>query len=216
MQQDRPPDIKLSDDSNHHSITMKESHTMQLTRSLTKKIKRRLTLPRSPSSMADVPSALTSPSSRHSNPASEAGSSTSEQMLFDYTGFEIDTRRRALSTSQRSTRSMNSSSTSVHQLDDSYAYHSGHDTLPRALTSTASSLPSTPRIMQDSSFFDHNSLRSYSPFAAPEQETAFTSSSHDHPAQDQDDIADEMANEILEKVNNKFGASSKDEIWWGL
>ncbi|KAK9321987.1 hypothetical protein V1517DRAFT_308445 [Lipomyces orientalis] len=199
---------------------MSDSHSLHLTRSLTKKLKRRFTLPRSSSSTTDIATTWTSPTSptllrRPSSSVSDGGaestwSPTSARFSFDgpvTALYNVDmTRQQATRGSRRSSISINSSSASLYRFDDSYSIpQSSHD-LTTTLSSPPSSEPSTPRIMQDPTFFEEEVQCGYASY--PMRGIGVDINSEQIQA-------DEMAAKILEQVNGASGSSTDSrDMWW--
>ncbi|KAK9427893.1 hypothetical protein V1505DRAFT_378750 [Lipomyces doorenjongii] len=198
---------------------MSDSHSLQLTRSLTKKLKRRFTLPRSSSSSPDLSAIWTSPTSptfSRSQSSSVSDGSTGptasvipDRISFDGSGtvlYDVDlARRHATRGSRHSSLSMNSSSTSVYHFEDLYFFPRSSQDLTTTHSSPPLSAQSTPRIMQDPTFFEEETRGGYSSYGMPRIDGDV------EPEQSQ---ADEMAREILEQVNGTSGVSDNRDIWW--
>ncbi|KAK9373016.1 uncharacterized protein V1513DRAFT_196170 [Lipomyces chichibuensis] len=199
---------------------MSDSHSLQLTRSLTKKLKRRFTLPRSSTSSPDISAtnwnSPTSPTFSRSQSSSVSDGSTGptcsvipDRISFDGSGaalYDVDlARRHATRGSRHSSVSMNSSSTSVYRFEDTDFYPRSSQDLTTTLSSPPLSAPSTPRIMQDPTFFEEEAHDGYSSYGMPGIDVDV------EPEQSQ---ADEMARKILEQVNGTSGVSDNRDIWW--
>ncbi|KAK9458313.1 hypothetical protein V1511DRAFT_485583 [Dipodascopsis uninucleata] len=202
---------------------------LQRSRSITKKLKRRFTLPRvnglgsltpfTASHSQNGTSVLSSPPlSRHSNEQSTCY--FSDVTTLDSSSKSYDDLVRCLDTltpdltSSNSMNSSMSSSTSQPYSNGEYTNTSSSSVnrlsvddasvrMPQdMLTTPASSTTSTPQILQDLSFFDsHN----------PSSSTIYDS---DMGVQSEEEMADAMAREILEKVN--INESVEDESWWKI
>ncbi|KAK9316659.1 hypothetical protein V1522DRAFT_400853 [Lipomyces starkeyi] len=198
---------------------MSDSHSLQLTRSLTKKLKRRFTLPRSSSSSPDLSAIWNSPTSptfSRSQSSSVSDGSTGptcsvipDRISFDASGtalYDVDlARRHATRETQHSSGSMNSSSTSVYRFEDSYFHPRSSQDLTTTLSLPSLSAPSTPRIMQDPTFFEEEAHGGYSSYVMP---------GIDVDVELEQSQADEMARKILEQVNGTSGVSDNRDTWW--